>query len=178
MDIFQAIEDRYSYRGPFKPTLVPEADLRRIVQAGLLAPSGKNLQTTEFVVANETEKVARIREVLGGRPYIDTAPAFIATLFAADQAQLASDSFYFEVEDNAAATQNLLLAITALGYASVWLDGVLRREQRAERIGAILGLPPTKRIRVLLPVGVPTGSGPRKDKRGFGERAWFNRYGG
>jgi len=42
MELFEAIKERYSYRGPFKSQPVPEKDLRKIVQAGLDAPSGKN----------------------------------------------------------------------------------------------------------------------------------------
>ena len=38
----------------------------------------------------------------------------------------------------------MLLAITALGYATVWIDGALRAEDRAQRIGQLLGVPPNK----------------------------------
>ncbi|MCK4343353.1 MAG: nitroreductase family protein [Phycisphaerae bacterium] len=53
MDVFEAIAKRHSYRGPFKDQPVPRADLQRIVQAGLQAPSGKNAQTTTFVIVDE-----------------------------------------------------------------------------------------------------------------------------
>jgi nitroreductase len=82
----------------------------------------------------------------------------------------------FAVEDCAAAVENMLLAVTALGYASVWLDGILRRENRAQQIAALLGVPRDREVRVLLPVGVPTGEMVCVDKKSFEERAWFNRY--
>jgi len=176
MELFEAIKERYSYRGPFKSQPVPEKDLRKIVQAGLDAPTGKNLQTTQFVIINKPDTLAQVKAVFAGQQFIVTAPAFIATIIDTNPQPAPEYAYTFEVEDNAAATQNILLAITGLGYASVWLDGVLRYEQRAEKIGKIIGLPESKRVRILLPVGVPVEAGPRKPKLPFAERAWFNQY--
>ena len=81
----------------------------------------------------------------------------------------------FAVEDCAAAVENMLLAITALGYATVWLNGALRREGIAERIGRLLGVPAGRTVRVLLPLGVPAEPGRQKEKLLLAERAWFNR---
>jgi nitroreductase len=72
----------------------------------------------------------------------------------------------------------MLLAIIAMGYATVWLDGVLRAEDRAARIGRLLGVPPEKTVRVLLPIGVPAQPGEPREKLPFDQRAWFNRHGG
>jgi hypothetical protein len=68
--------------------------------------------------------------------------------------------------------------VTALGYASVWLDGVLRTEDRAARIGTLLGIPAPHEVRILLPVGFPAESGSPKEKTPFAERAHWNRFGG
>ena len=86
-------------------------------------------------------------------------------------------NFSFAAEDCAAAVENMLLAITALGYASVWLDGVLRTEDRAARIGRLLGVPTGRTIRILLPIGVPAEPGKQRERFSFDQRAWFNRYG-
>jgi nitroreductase len=83
----------------------------------------------------------------------------------------------FAVEDCSAAVENILLAITTLGYATVWIDGWLRGEGRAETVGALLGVPQDKVIRILLPIGVPAEKRSPAEKKPFAERAWFNRYG-
>ena len=80
----------------------------------------------------------------------------------------------FAVEDYAAAVENMLLAVTALGYAAVWLDGMLRREGRAAKVGALLGVPASREVRVILPLGVPAEQWVQREKRPFDERAWFN----
>ena len=50
MELFEAINNRHSYRGKYKDTPVPREDLKRIMQAGLDAPSGCNKQTTILCV--------------------------------------------------------------------------------------------------------------------------------
>jgi nitroreductase len=84
---------------------------------------------------------------------------------------------HFELEDCAAAVQNMLLAITALGYATVWTDGELRFDDRAAKIGELLGVPTKRRVQVFLPIGVPAEEAKPPQKQPFEERAWFNRYG-
>ncbi|MBF0494093.1 MAG: nitroreductase family protein, partial [Candidatus Omnitrophica bacterium] len=60
MDIFLALQLRHSYRGAFKDILVPRSDLKQIVQAALAAPSGKNMQTTSFVIVDDPELLKKI----------------------------------------------------------------------------------------------------------------------
>lgn len=176
MDIFEAIDKRHSYRGPFKDQSVPRADLRRIVQAGLQAPSGKNAQTTTFVIVDEPELVRRIGDMHASNVAVQQARAFIACMVDA-QPEAVHEGHDFQIEDCAAAVENMLLAITALGYATVWIDGWLRIADRARKIGQMLGLPEAKTIRVVLPIGVPTEVWPQKEKLPFEARACFNRYG-
>jgi len=176
MELFEAITQRYSYRGAYQQNPVPEADLRKIVQAGLDAPTGKNLQTTQFIIINDPDTLAQVKSVFAGQPFIATAQAFIAAFYDIEEQAASEFPYTFEIEDASAAIENILLAITGLGYASVWLDGVLRNEQRAEKIGKIIGLPGSKKVRILLPVGVAVEDGPRKVKQSFAERAWFNSW--
>ncbi len=175
MDTFEAIARRHSYRGPYRDQPVPRADLQRIVQAGLQAPSGRNGQTTRFVIIDDPDLVARIRPLHDTNTAMQQAQAYIACIIDRDPPPV-FHNFSFAVEDCAAAVENMLLAITALGYATVWIDGWLRLQGRAEFLGQLLGVPPSKVIRVLLPIGVPAESWTQKEKLPFEQRAWFNRY--
>ena len=169
MELFDAFKKRSSYRGAFSPEPISAENLKKIVQAGLDAPSGKNLQTTQFVIISHPLKLAQVKGVFARQPFIETAQAFIATVIEVDVQPAPEYPYAFDIEDNAAAVENMLLAIAALGYASVWLDGVLRFENRAEKIGNIIGLPSSKVVRVLLPIGVPAEDYPR----GFLEERHF-----
>ena len=176
MDIFEAIGKRHSYRGPFKDQPVPRGDLRKIVQAGVLAPSGKNAQTTTFVIVDDEKLVRKIGALPSANKAMQQAKAMIACVVDVNP-EAVYEGHSFQVEDCAAAVENMLLAITAAGYATVWIDGWLRLERRAETIGSLLGLPEGKITRVLLPVGVPEETWAQKEKKPFEARAWFNRYG-
>jgi nitroreductase len=174
MDLFDAIANRYSYRGGFTDAPVPRDDLAKIVQAGIQAPSGNNQQTTSFVVVDDPRLLGQIAEMIP-RPVCATARAMIACVI---DPRPAAGTTSFAVEDCAAAVENMLLAVAALGYATAWLDGVLRRDDLAGRIGRLLNVPPDKSVRVLLPLGVAAAPGQQKEKLPFAARAWFNRWGG
>jgi nitroreductase len=174
MDFFKAAKARFSYRGAFKDKPVPKGHLRKIVQAGLNAPSGCNFQTTEFVIVTEKEKIKQLA-ALAGRESAATAPAVIV---AVCNMEPNIEGLHFWLEDCSAATENMLLAITSLGYASCWIDGALRSEGRAEKVAKLLGVPSSRAVRIVMPVGVPVKAGTQRKKKPFQKRAWFNRYGG
>jgi nitroreductase len=172
MELFDAIAKRHSYRGPFLAKPVPREDLQRIVQAGIQAPSGCNAQTTTFVIVDDPEVLAKIYAVLDRQ---DIPPALIVCVAYPFNA---FRDMHFEVEDCSAATENILLAITALGYATVWTDGALRIDGKGEKIGEILGVPAERQVQIILPVGIPVEQGEQREKLPFAERAWFNAYNG
>jgi len=173
MDLFDAIAKRHSYRGEFTAARVPRAHLETIVQAGIQAPSAKNEQVASFVIVDDPALLAQLAAIVD-RPVCNTARAAIVCI---TDPRPVYEGISFEAEDCAASVENMLLAIAALGYASVWLDGALRLEGKAARVGQLLGVPHGKTVRVLLPLGVPAQPGQQKPKLPFGQRAWFNRYG-
>jgi nitroreductase len=174
MDLFDAIARRYSYRGEFTDAPVPREDLEKIVRAGIQAPSACNEQVASFVIVDDPNLLRQVADVLDNL-VCRSAKAMIACV-ADPRPVYAQQSF--AAEDCAAAVENMLLAVTALGYASVWLDGALRTEDRAGRIGRLLGVPAGKTVRILLPIGVPAAPGKQRERFPFDRRAWFNRYGG
>ena len=176
MDLFDAIAKRHSYRGPYRDQPVKREDLRRIVQAGLQAPSGRNAQTTGFVIVDEPDLVRRIAALHASNTAMQQARAYIACIVD-KKPEAVYEGISFQVEDCAAAVENMFLAVAALGYATVWIDGWLRLENHAETIGRLLDLPAEKIIRIILPIGVPAESWPQKEKKPFEARAWFNRWG-
>ena len=176
MKVFEAIAKRHSYRGPYEDRAVPREDLCRIVQAGLQAPSGSNEQTTTFVIVDDPGLIDKLRALHPTNKAMQQARAYIACIVD-DAPEAVYGDLSFQVEDCAAAVENILLAVTALGYATVWIDGWLRRDSMAEEIGALLGLPEGKRVRVVLPLGVPAETHQQAEKKPFEERAWYNHYG-
>jgi nitroreductase len=174
MDVFGAIEKRHSYRGGFSPQRIPREHLTKIVQAGIQAPSGCNAQTTSFVMVDDPDLIARIAGLVD-RPVVREARAIIVCVV---EHRAVYRDMSFGVEDCSAAVENMLLAVTALGYATVWLDGVLRVDEKARKIADLLGVPDGKEVRVILPLGIPIEIGRQNERRPFSTRAWFNKYAG
>ena len=82
------------------------------------------------------------------------------------------------MQDYAAAIENMLLAIAALGYASCWIEGeVTWSKEFSRKIAETLGVPESHELVAYLPVGVPAEKGSRAKKKPFEQRAWFNGFG-
>jgi len=175
MNIFETIAKRHSYRGEFQDTPVARKDLEIIVQAGIDAPSGCNAQTTSFVVVDDPGMIVQIAEIFGNRPVCTTAKAIIVCLTDATPAY---GNTSFDREDCAAAVENILLAITALGYATVWYQGYVQQNGNDKKIAKLLGVPDRLRVEVVLPLGVPVTAESPRPKKTLTERVSFNRFGG
>jgi nitroreductase len=172
MDYFEVSKKRVSYRGEFLNEPVPREDLRKIIQSGLEAPSGCNQQTTTFIVVDSPEVIRKIQDFPGGNKALKGGKAYILCIVDIDP-PLATETLSFQVEDCAAATENILLAMTALGYAGVWIDGWLRSEGRAEKLAELVNLPKGKVIRIIIPLGKPAEPLDFKVKKSIEERVTF-----
>ena len=173
MDLFEAVSSRHSYRGPYLPDPVPREDLKRIMEAGLAAPSGCNKQTTSLIAVDDPALLAQVKAVIDP-PIAVTAPAMICVL---SQRIIAYRDRCFATHDYSAAIENMLLAITALGYQSCWYEGHITDEDRiCDKIAAVLGVPEGYDLVCVLPVGKAAESAKPVRKRPFGERAWFNGF--
>ena len=167
------IKSRHSYRGSFQPQPVPRADLIKILEAGLAAPSGCNKQTTSLIAVDDSQVLAQIWDVMTA-PISHTAPALIAVL--AQKIVSYRDKTYY-VQDYSAAIENMLLAIKALGYESCWVEGQVTEDPDMVRaINGILHIPADYHLVCLLPVGIATDEVKLVAKKPFEERAWFNGF--
>ena len=141
MEALEAIRKRRSVR-KFTGEIISREDLEKIVDAGRLAASGSNRQPWEFIVVTDKEMISQLTVV--GK-WMEKAGAIIAVIL---------DPYSrWWVEDGSAAIENMLIASTALGYGSCWVEGdSLPRE---DEFKTLLGVPKGKRLLSLVPVGVP-----------------------
>ncbi len=171
--LLDLIMNRRSYRGQFSPDPVPREDLTRIMEAGLAAPSGCNKQTTSLIAVDDPDVLAQVRAAIDP-PVAETAPAMICVL---SQRINAYRDRCFATQDYAAAIENMLLAITALGYQSCWYEGHITDTDRiGDRIARILEVPEGYDLVCILPVGRALAEPAGRRKKAFAERAWFNRF--
>lgn len=175
MDILQLIQSRKSFRGRFEEAPVPREDLRKIMEAGLCAPSGCNKQTVSLIAVDDPQLLTRLKAVIDP-PVAKTAPAAV---FVLTQKIYAYRDRCFNVQDYSAAIENMLLAINALGYESCWYEGHITDEDRIDqKLAEILGVPEGYNLVCFLPVGKAAQEpGPSPAKKPFEKRAWFNGFG-
>lgn len=174
MNTLDAIAARHSYRGHYLDSPVPRADLIRILEAGCAAPSGCNMQTTSFIAVDDPAILAQLHSLLR-KPLGVTAPVMICVL---SQKLAAYHGRFYHVQDYSAAIENLLLAITDLGYASCWVEGYVTDEHEIGRkMASILSAPEGYDLVAYLPVGIPAEDIRTVRKKPLAERAWFNGFG-
>lgn len=175
MDTMRVILSRRSYRGRYLSEAVLREHLQRILEAGLAAPSGCNKQTTSLIAVDDPVLLARLHAVI--TPSVgETAPAMICVL---TKRIIAYRDRCFATQDYAAAIENMLLAIEALGYSSCWIEGHITDQDRIGRkMADILGVPQDMELVCFLPVGKAAEEIRAVEKKPFEARAWFNGFGG
>lgn len=172
MEFMEVVRARRSYRNTFEDTKIPREDLKEIMEAGIMAPSGCNLQTCQFIAVDEPKLVSQLAEIYG-KDWAKTAPAAILIL---TKETMSPSGVSYHIHDYSAAAENMLLAIADKGYASVWIEGQIRGEA-AKKMGDLLGVPQDMTVAIYMPVGIPANAMTMPKKKSFEERAWFNGYG-
>ena len=169
----EIVLNRHSYRGKYKPDRVPREDLTAIVEAGLVAPSGCNKQTTSLIAVDDEAILARLKKEIDP-PVAQTAPAMICVLTRRINAYR---DRCFATQDYAAAIENMLLTITAMGYQSCWYEGHITDTDRiGDRLAKILGVPEEYELVCILPVGIAEDIPAAPKKLPFAQRARFNGF--
>lgn len=161
MDALEAIRKRRSVR-KYTGAPIPRADLETLIDAARLAATGGNRQPWDFIVITERETIDKLKVAA---EWMDKAGAIIAVVL--------DPSSRWWLEDGSAAIENILLASTALGYGSCWLEGwTLPHEQEFKDL---LGVPQEKRLLTLIPIGVPV-EWPTRDKKSLEDVLHWERY--
>jgi nitroreductase len=182
-DLFEIISTTRAMRR-LKPDPIPDALVRKILEAGVSAASGGNRQHWHFLVIKERgikEKVQHyykraLDEYVGPR-YRDSTPPPGVTREQYDR-QHAAVAYLTEhfheapvwivacLDEGQAtpsrssgasiypAVQNMILAVRALGLGTTLTTRHLRYEKEVE---AALGLPPGVHSYAILPIGYPMG---------------------
>lgn len=161
MQALEAIRKRRSVR-EYTGEPIPREDLERIVDAGRLAASGHNNQPWDFIVVTDRGMIEQLKVAA---QWMEKAGAIIAVV-------LDPVSPWWR-EDGSAAVENMLIASTAMGYGSCWLQGYT--VPREEEFKVLLGVPREKRLLTLVPIGVPT-QWPTKEKKPLEEVIHWERY--
>jgi nitroreductase len=161
MDALEAIKKRRSVR-EYTGDPIPRKDLEAIVDAGRLAATGGNQQPWDFIVVTNQEMIQKLKAAAN---WMEKAGAIVAVVL--------DPTSRWWIEDGSAAIQNMLIAATALGYGSCWLEGYTLPLEKQFR--DLLGVPDEKRLLTLVPIGVPM-QWPTKNKKPLEEVIHWETY--
>lgn len=162
MDVFEAIFERRSIR-KFENKPVPEELILKILEAGRWAPSAGNVQPWEIVVVKNPETRKKLAYAALNQGFVAEAPVVFVVCVDLERAEWAyggRGKTLYCYQDSAAAIQNMLLAVHALGLGACWVGAFYE-----DPVREILGIPSTYRPIALIPIGYPAskpGKTPRR----------------
>jgi nitroreductase len=135
---------------------VTEEEVRQLLEAAMAAPSGSARDPWHFIVVRDTATRQKLSQTHTFSDMCARAPVVIVV--CGDEK--VSDHW---ISDGAAATENLLLAVTALGLGAVWV-GIYPRAEREAHVRQVLDIPPNVRILCLIPIGHPAEEKPPRTR--------------
>jgi len=170
MDALQALFSRRSIR-KYTSEAVTAAAVKVILEAAMSAPSAGNQQPWHFVVITKKNLLDRIPEF---HPHaLMCREAQLAVLVCGDPS-LEKHTGYW-VQDCAAATENLLVAVHAQGLGGVWV-GVYPREERVVGFRKLLNIPGHVIPFAVIPIGHPAEQKPQRSERYSEARIHKNKW--
>ena len=164
MDVFDAVRTMLAVRA-YQDRPVPEAVVRRILEAGRLTASASNRQPWHFIVVQDPDTLRRLGPLAPTGPYVTQAPLAIV---------VAVDKTRFAVSDASRAVQSMLLTAWTDGVGSNWVGfGGL------EGVKDLLNIPAELDVLAILPFGYPVEAVGRgnKNRKSLAEIAHRERYG-
>jgi nitroreductase len=132
-NLLDLIYTRRSVR-EFADESVTDEMVDAMLRAAMAAPSARNLQPWHFVVVRKRKTLDKLAEVHKYAYMLEKAP--LAVVVCGDRE--ASERHW--VEDTCVATQNLLLASTALGLGGVWISLYPKRKHQ-KYVSELLDIP-------------------------------------
>lgn len=153
MDFFEVIKKRHSARRFDSSKQVTDDQIEQILQSGRLAPSAHNLQDWFFAVVKNPEIKKQLVGACFGQSFVGEASVVIIVCSdkrLADTHSTRHGPDFFTIQDTAIATQQMWLAITALGLGTCWLGAFDEKE-----VKQVLRLEDYLRPMAVLPIGYP-----------------------
>ncbi len=149
MDVFEAIRNRCAVR-KFKPDIIPNNVLLKILDAARWAPSPFNTQPWEFIIIRDKYTLKSISKYARYSGYLEAAPMAIAVVVPPVNEKFSWVERIGEPRYAAAmAVQNMMLAAWALGIGTCWVS--IERD----KVGEILKVPKTHFVLTIIPIGYP-----------------------
>ncbi len=173
MEIFEAIIGRRSIRA-FKSDNVPEEAISRVLDAARWAPSAGNCQSWDFIVVNDPKVKRYLCSATFEQSFIEEAPIVVvvcANKIRSTKIYGVRGRDFYCLLDGAAAVQNMLLAVHALGLGACWVGAF-----DDKMVVKVLNLPFGVRPVAVVPLGYPSEAPNPPPRMQLDDLVHLNRY--
>lgn len=173
MNVLEAIRNRRVVR-QFKPEIIPDDVLFKILEAARWAPSPFNTQPWEFIIIKDKERLKSISKYARYSGYLEAVPMAIGVVVAHINGKFTWIESIGEPKFAAAmAVQNMMLAAWELGVGTCWVS--IERD----KVGEILNVPKTHFLLTIVPVGYPLEPPQERDdssRKKLNDLIFYERY--
>ena len=168
MDVYDAMRQRRSVR-KFEDRAIPDDVLNRVLDAGVLAPTGRNLQEWKYVVVRDDGTKKQLADA-SEQDFIAAAQV-VAAVVSLDPDREMHCGIPAGPVDCAIVIDHMTLAAVAEGLGSCWIGHFDQDKCRD-----ILDIPAPSRIIEMLVLGYPSDTPGDKKRKTLGELVCWEKF--
>ena len=169
MNVFDAIKKRKSIRGYLdKP--IEEEKLKRVLEAGRLAPSAKNAQDWKYVVVKDAKLRKEVAKACHNQMFVAEAPVVVVGCATMPDFRLSCGQLAGPI-DVTISMDHMTLQAVEEGLGTCWIGAF-----DEDKVKTILGIPDKIRIIEILPLGYPAAEGSFRGRKGSEEIFVFDKW--
>lgn len=148
MNVFEAIKSRRSIRS-FADRAIEEEKLKKVLDAGRLAPSAANMQEWKFVVVRDKETKEKLATAANNQRFIAKADVIVVGCATIVDQIMTCGQYTYPI-DLAIAMDHMSLQAVEQGLGTCWIGAF-----KEDEVKSILGIPKEIRVVELMPLGYP-----------------------
>lgn len=173
MDIYECIRNRRSIRR-YTEKPVPDEMLRRVLNAGRLAPSAVNLQPWRFIVVRSGEMRRALVDCTRGGKHLHLGMGPVALVACGNERDCYQHQGNFLKTfaiDAAIALEHIMLAAAAEGLGTCWIGAF---DETA--VKDLLNIPDPWRVVAMTPLGYPDESPGFKGRKPLADIVCYEKW--
>jgi nitroreductase len=169
MNVFEAIKQRRSVRS-YQDKPIEEEKLLRVLEAGRLAPSAKNLQEWRYVIVRDKELRKKVAVAANNQYFIAEAPVIIVGCATMADYVLTCGQPAHSI-DLAISMDHMTLQAVEEGLGTCWIGAF-----KEDEVKKVLNIPPEMRVVEIMPLGYPKFIPDPKPRKKLEEIVFHDKY--
>lgn len=169
MDVLTAIKGRRSIRA-YSPREIEDEKLKRVLEAGRLAPSAVNRQEWKFIVVKDPAIREQLVEAASGQKFLGEAPLALVACGTEPTKVMKCGQHAYNI-DVSIALSFMILEAWEQGLGSCWLGHF-----DEDKVKKILDIPPEVRVVAMTPLGYPAETPAPRPRKSLDEIVSYDKY--